>query len=107
MASPRRSCATSPAPGPLFAVVHALFEPMTGLKPPGVRLVNIGMAMLAVAALGSAIRSRGVAHAFPKALALIGAPMIWGPTGTAMTEIPARCSSASAWRCSSPRWTAP
>ena len=88
-ASRPTSCGPSRTPGPLFTVLHALFEPLTGLKLPGVRLVNLGFSFLAIAALGLAIRSRGVPHAFPKALALIAAPMIWGPIGTAMTEMPA------------------
>lgn len=75
--------------GPTYAVVHAVLEPLTGLRPMGVRLATIGMAGLTFLALGWAMRLRGVSYAFPKAVGLLAAPMAWGPIGTAMTEIPA------------------
>lgn len=75
--------------GPLHAIVHAAFEPLTGLEAPGVRLVTIGLALGTVAALAAAMKGRGISYAFPKALGLFGAPMAWGPIGTAMTEMPA------------------
>ncbi|HEY2156419.1 MAG TPA: hypothetical protein VGH33_12365 [Isosphaeraceae bacterium] len=75
--------------GPLFGLVHAAFEPLTGLVAPGVRLVSIGLAGGSALAIGSALRSRGVPHAFLKAAGLFAVPILYGPIGTAMTEMPA------------------
>jgi hypothetical protein len=75
--------------GPLFAVVHSLFKPLTSLDQPGVRLVTIALSVLTFLALGEAMKRRGVAHAWLKAPALMAAPMMFGPIGTAITEIPA------------------
>jgi hypothetical protein len=75
--------------GPLFGLVHAAFEPLTGLALPGVRLVSIGLAAATALVLGSALRSRNIPHAYMKAAGLFAVPILYGPIGSAMTEMPA------------------
>jgi hypothetical protein len=75
--------------GPLYAVFHALLEPLTGLRPPGIRLATAGLSVLTFAAVGAALRARGVSHPFLKGAAMVAAPMLAMPIGTAMTEMPA------------------
>jgi hypothetical protein len=85
--------------GPLFALVHALLEPLTGLRSPGIRLATIGITALTVVALAAALKARRVPHAFPKAAGLLAVPMLYGAIGTAMTEMPAAlffCASLAA-----------
>lgn len=74
--------------GPLYAIVQAIFSPLTGLQEPGVRLVTIGLFVLMFLALGAAMRLRGIPYAIPKAMGFLAAPMAWGPIGTAITEMP-------------------
>jgi hypothetical protein len=77
------------AAGPLYALVHAVLEPLTGLRAPAIRLATVGMTLLTIAALGAAMRARRIPHAYPKALGLLAFPMLYGTIGTAMTEMPA------------------
>ncbi len=75
--------------GPLIGVVQAVFEPLTGLRAPGVRLVSIGLTALSVLALAAALKARRVPYALPKAAGLLAVPILYGPIGSAMTEMPA------------------
>ncbi|WP_428937383.1 hypothetical protein [Fontivita pretiosa] len=73
--------------GPLYTFVHFAFEPFTGLRAPGVRLVNLGMFGLLIAFTAWLCRLRGddVSIAF----SLVGLPLLWKMSGLAMTEMPA------------------
>ncbi len=85
--------------GPLYAVVHAGLEPLTHLRPWGIRFATAGLAVLTVLALGVDLRLRGIRSPFLRAPALIAAPMLGVSIGTAMTEMPALlffCSSLAA-----------
>jgi hypothetical protein len=80
--------------GPLFAWVHYLLEPLTGLRPLPTRLANIVLFLLMVMAVSSAARASGVRFATLRAPQILGAPMIYGSVGTALTEVPAMLAFA-------------
>jgi 4-amino-4-deoxy-L-arabinose transferase-like glycosyltransferase len=85
--------------GPLYAVVHAGLEPLTHLRPLGIRFATAGLTVLTVLALGVAMRLRGIPSPFLRAPALIAAPVLAVSIGTAMTEMPALlffCASLAA-----------
>ncbi|CAN5817205.1 hypothetical protein BH23PLA1_BH23PLA1_19120 [soil metagenome] len=75
--------------GPLYACVHFLLEPVTGLRPLPTRLANIGLFVLTIIALGVALRARQVSYPLLKASYLLAAPITYGIVGTALTELPA------------------
>jgi 4-amino-4-deoxy-L-arabinose transferase-like glycosyltransferase len=75
--------------GPLYAIVHLLFEWITHLEIPGVRLVNTLFLLLMVAALFYIFKLQKSQSPLTSSLSIIGAPMIPVVAGMALTEIPA------------------
>src|SRR5438132_537669 len=43
------------SPGPLYPILHWAAEPLTGLRPPGVRLVNFVLLLLTLLAVGATL----------------------------------------------------
>jgi hypothetical protein len=75
--------------GPLYTLVHAVFEPITHLRPPAVRLVNPLLLILTMGATYAALRRRDSADAASGTVAMLGVPMTWVICGMALTEMPA------------------
>jgi len=79
------------AAGPLFAVFHLAFAPITHLAAPAIRWINF-LLLLVVVALTGLTRTRTMNDSKPidsGAIALLGVPFLWPATGMALTEIPA------------------
>jgi hypothetical protein len=79
------------AAGPLFAVFHLAFAPITHLAAPAIRWINF-LLLLVVVALTGLTRTRTMNVSKPidsGAIALLGVPFLWPATGMALTEIPA------------------
>jgi hypothetical protein len=80
------------APGPLYQFVHIALKPITGLKPPGIRMVNMGFLLALAATLFSFLHQSGKKAALvPLAagVSLFFVPVIWQIAGLALTEMPA------------------
>ena len=74
--------------GPLYSMVHWLFEPLTGLKTPQIRFVNTGFLM---GVTYFTYRTLGLLH-YPKrwyAWYVMAIPMTYVIGGLALTEMPA------------------
>lgn len=78
------------APGPLYQIVQSLFEPLTNLKTPGIRLVNVFLFILIIINISIVLRFiKTTEHTLLVALNLTAIPVIWQVAGMALTEIPA------------------
>lgn len=76
--------------GPLYAVVHALFEPVTQLKANRLRLMNtffLGLIILIISQI--IIKKEGVKDLWVKSLSILSIPTIYVIGGMALTEMPA------------------
>lgn len=90
--------------GPLYSVVHYVFEPLTDLAPPLVRWVNPFLLLVAIVAISAAGKSdASLKNFFATAAIFLGIPMTWPCAGMALTEIPAVCAYAihllAIWMC--------
>ena len=82
------------APGPLFGLVQGFFSPLTGLRPPGIRLVNFACVLGMLAFLAGTLRAREVPAPVNVALGILAAIMGWIVFGIALTEAPAMLFAA-------------
>lgn len=74
--------------GPLYSFVHALFAPLTGLRRPGIRFVNMFLFALTVLAIAALYRRRGLGHPLASACHLMAASIMYGAIGGALTDVP-------------------
>lgn len=75
--------------GPLYALVHFIFEPLTHLEVPGVRSVNIIFLLLTIAVTSFTNSVLGFEKPLLSALSMVTVPMTWVISGLALTEMPA------------------
>lgn len=75
--------------GPLYAFVHFAFEPVTQLKAPWVRIVNVILLGFSILFIWLTLRLTKQVNPFALSLALLSIPMIYVCAGLALTEIPA------------------
>ena len=90
---------TTSAPGPLYAIVHAIFAPITNLRAPGVRWVNVVFLAWTVGATFTILSQLRRCNALFTSCLLIGVPVSWVIGGMALTEAPAAAMAASALSC--------
>ena len=79
------------APGPLYQIVHTVLKPVTNLKVPGIRLVNVVFFLLVIVNLFYILRWVGY-KAEPRlilSLNLVAVPVVWQTAGMALSEMPA------------------
>jgi len=78
------------APGPLYEIVHTFFAPLTGIKTPGIRLVNVFLFLLIIGVTFLILKHymKGLQHELLLALNLVAVPVVWQVAGMALTEIP-------------------
>ena len=77
------------APGPLWQVIHSLFEPITNLYPARMRLLNFALALAMLCVLGRAISQwKAIGRPQLVAFTVLCVPGITLLAGMAMTEIP-------------------
>jgi 4-amino-4-deoxy-L-arabinose transferase-like glycosyltransferase len=74
--------------GLLHNVLHWTLEPITGLRPPFVRLVNPVVLSLAILFTFLTLRLVGSTQALSSSLTMIGIPFTWVLAGMALTEMP-------------------
>lgn len=74
--------------GPLYAVVHYIFEPITHLLPPGIRLVNVLFLCGTIFCLALILKRLNLVH-WSFALYLLAIPKMYVLSGLAFTETPA------------------
>ncbi|MFM7793188.1 MAG: hypothetical protein ACKO90_35580, partial [Microcystis panniformis] len=78
------------APGPLYPIIHYIFQPLTNLEAPAIRLVNILLLLLLILVLSLTLQKIfKIPQPLVSSLTIMGLPMIWVITGMALTEIPA------------------
>jgi hypothetical protein len=82
--------------GPLPVFLQYLFEPLTFLEPPGIRLVNLGFLLMLVTIQFFVLRRMGSRSPLSSSLSIVAAPMIWVMGGMALSEMPAMCMNALA-----------
>src|SRR5882757_8993048 len=75
--------------GPLYAVIHAAFEPLSGLRPIGMRLINVLLLAAVVGLLALWLRHRHVPDWAVSAASVLAVPMTWVMAGMALSEMPA------------------
>lgn len=75
--------------GPLAQAVQYVFEPWSHLSVPGVRLVNVFLLFLTVAAVYLTLRVQAERAPALSSLAAIALPPTWVMAGLALTEMPA------------------
>lgn len=75
--------------GPLHTWVHALFAPLTGLNPPGIRLVNLFWLGLIMGAITLTFRILKYSASWQCAFLILSLPHMYFISGLALTEIPA------------------
>lgn len=78
------------APGPLYQIVQTFFEPLTNLKVPGIRLVNVFLFILVIVNTYFILKiTNSSSKPFLLSLNLIAVPVMWQVAGMALTEMPA------------------
>ncbi|HER26808.1 MAG TPA: hypothetical protein ENI69_06840 [Rhodospirillales bacterium] len=77
------------AAGPLYAGVHALLSPLTGMKAPGARMVNLVFLALILAVIAATLHRRGYKNPGVITIGAIAIPSLWPISGLALSEIPA------------------
>jgi hypothetical protein len=73
--------------GPLYSVLHYLLEPITHLRTPYIRLVNISLMIGTIYFLGRTLKLLHFSGSY--ALCVLAIPMTYIISGLALTEIPA------------------
>ncbi|MDB9375961.1 glycosyltransferase family 39 protein [Nodularia sphaerocarpa] len=76
------------APGPLYAIVHYLFQGITNLQVPGIRLVNIIFLFGIIVILILTFRQMKYQKLWFLSFGIMSVPIIWPISGMALTEIP-------------------
>ena len=76
------------APGPLYFIIHYLFEPITNLNGPQIRLVNILFLVLTIFVLFLICKTLSFTNPLVSSFRIMSAPVIWPIAGMALTEIP-------------------
>ena len=74
--------------GLLHNVLQWALEPITGLRPPWVRLVNPTLLVLTTILTALTLRLVGSTNPVATSLTLLGIPFIWVLSGMALTEMP-------------------
>lgn len=74
--------------GPLYSVVHYIFEPITNLQPPGIRLVNVLFLGGTIFFLALILKRVNTVH-WTFAFYILAIPKMYVLTGLAFTEMPA------------------
>ena len=86
--------------GPLYAFVHAAFEPLTGLRPVGMRLVNVLLLAAVFGLLALWLTRRRAADWAASAVSVLAIWMTWVMAGMALSEMPALLLVQRASACS-------
>ncbi len=73
--------------GLLHNVMHWTLEPLTGLEPPLVRLVNPVLLELTIVSLSLTLKQLASQAAPSTSLTMVGIPFVWVLTGFALTEM--------------------
>jgi len=81
---------TGSALGPLYPVIHGILSPLTGLRPPAIRVVNLTTLLMSIIIYSLHLRSLGDKSHLQKAFGYLAIPMIWACSGMALTEVPAQ-----------------
>lgn len=81
---------TGSALGPLYPVIHWILSPLTGLRPPAIRVLNLTALLLSIVIYSLHLRSLGDKSHLQKAFGYLVIPMIWACSGMALTEVPAQ-----------------
>jgi hypothetical protein len=76
-------------PGPTYAFLHALFEPITHLIPTRMRMVNMAMFGVLLYSLTAFFRQTNTPHHKESAFSILSAPITFMVACLAITEIPA------------------
>jgi 4-amino-4-deoxy-L-arabinose transferase-like glycosyltransferase len=84
------------ATGPLTPLVQQALSPVTGLRPPGIRLTNAGLIGLVMVLTALTLRRRGSTAPWHHAIALASVPTTWVLAGLSLTEAPAMVCLAMA-----------
>lgn len=77
------------AAGPIFALLHAAFYPLTHFNAPFIRLINPFLLLLTIAIQAYCFHALGAERPISSAFMLLSIPMLWISAGMALTEVPA------------------
>lgn len=77
------------APGPLFSFIHILASPITKIKPPLIRFVNIAFLLGIIMVSAKMARNLNLSNPTLVALSILSVPFTYPIAGMALTEIPA------------------
>ena len=76
-------------PGPLVAVVQYAAKPLTGIAPPGIRLLNAFLFLICIGLCAMAVRASGSNRWTTAALSAIAIPVMWPGAGLGLSDAPA------------------
>ncbi|MDR9900965.1 hypothetical protein G7B40_041905 [Aetokthonos hydrillicola Thurmond2011] len=76
------------APGPLSAIVQAIFEPLTHLRPVAMRFVSVFLLLVSALVLGALLKKDGRGN-WVAAASVLAVPMTWVVGGMALSEVSA------------------
>lgn len=80
---------TASTSGPLYAIIHLVLMPLTGLEAPWVRLVNLCFLAATILIVWLSGRELKIPSPEFSACSLMAIAYIWPPAGLALTELPA------------------
>lgn len=75
--------------GPLYATMHWILSPITGLQAPAIRVPNLVLLAMASAAIAYALSRWRLSDPWARAAMLLALPTFWVSAGMALTEMPA------------------
>src|SRR5262249_7649020 len=76
-------------PGPLVAVVQYAAKPLTGIAPPGTRLLNAFLFVICIGLCAMSVRASGSNRWDTASLSAIAIPAIWPGAGLGLSDAPA------------------
>ncbi len=88
--------------GPLYAAIHWLCAPLTGLRAPAIRWPNLVLLCVGLGACAAVLIRWRLDRPWARAAMLLSVPIFWVSAGMALTEMPAFAFAALA--CAAAAW---
>jgi hypothetical protein len=76
-------------PGPLVAFAQYAAKPLTGIAPPGIRVVNALLLLICIVLCALTARASGSAQWLTTGLSAISIPVVWPAAGLGLSDMPA------------------
>ncbi|MGI0481492.1 hypothetical protein ACN4EE_11960 [Geminocystis sp. CENA526] len=77
------------APGPTYAIIHYLFQSLTNLEAPQIRIINVVLLLVIILIIKNIASLLDYQNSWNLSFSIMSIPFIWPVSGMALTEIPA------------------